>query len=160
MFVEPVVVAINGHAVAGGCILALCADYRFVAKGKKLVGMNEIKLGVPIPYLADCTLRSLVGLKVARLVADSGDFYPPEVAHELGLVDEILELDALIPASLDRVRKIVESSLAAFTKIKQNRIEPIVEEYQKRKETKQEEFIELWYAAETRNRLKEAMSKF
>jgi enoyl-CoA hydratase/carnithine racemase len=127
---------------------------------KKLVGLNEIKLGVPVPYLADCMLRSLVGSRIARLITDGGDFYPPESAYDLGLVDEILEMDALIPASLNRVRKIAENSLAAFAKIKQDRIEPTIDDFEKRKETKQEEFIELWYSADTRDRLKEAILKF
>ena len=51
---KPTIAAITGHAIAGGCILALCCDYRFIADGRKLMGLNEIKLGVPVPYLADC----------------------------------------------------------------------------------------------------------
>ena len=51
---KPTIAAVTGHAIAGGCILVLCCDYRFIAQGRKLVGLNEIKLGVPIPYLADC----------------------------------------------------------------------------------------------------------
>ncbi|MEE8391251.1 MAG: enoyl-CoA hydratase/isomerase family protein [Anaerolineae bacterium] len=45
---KPTVAAIPGHAIAGGCILALCCDYRLIAQGRKLMGLNEIKLGVPI----------------------------------------------------------------------------------------------------------------
>lgn len=41
---KPTIAAITGHAIAGGCILALCCDYRFIAEGRKLMGLNEIKL--------------------------------------------------------------------------------------------------------------------
>ena len=69
---KPTVAAITGHAVAGGCILALCCDYRFIAEGKKWMGLNEIKLGVPVPYLADCVLRNIVGSRYARDMMDTG----------------------------------------------------------------------------------------
>jgi len=69
---KPTIAAITGHAVAGGCSLALCCDYRFIAEGKKLMGLNEIKLGVPVPYLIDCVLRSTVGTRYAREIMNTG----------------------------------------------------------------------------------------
>ena len=90
---RPAVAAITGHATAGGCILALCCDYRFIAEGRKLVGLNEIRLGVPVPYLADCILRHLVGVRLARDVMDSGEFYPPATSLQMGLVDQVLPLE-------------------------------------------------------------------
>jgi enoyl-CoA hydratase/carnithine racemase len=69
---KPVMACLNGHAIAGGCILALCCDYRLIAGGKKLIGLNEVKLGVPVPYLADCILRELVGASLAGGTGGSG----------------------------------------------------------------------------------------
>jgi len=46
----PTSCAIAGHAIGGGNILALTQDYRIMAKGKKVIGLNEVKLGVPLPY--------------------------------------------------------------------------------------------------------------
>jgi enoyl-CoA hydratase/carnithine racemase len=63
---KPLVAGIAGHAIAGGCILSLCCDYRFISEGRKLIGLNEIKLGVPVPYVADCILRKLIGHRLAR----------------------------------------------------------------------------------------------
>jgi len=85
-FPKPTVAAITGHAIAGGCILALCCDYRVIADERQLMGLNEIKLGVPVPYLADCILRSLVGVRAARLIMESGDFYPPLQLFQMGMV--------------------------------------------------------------------------
>ncbi|MFH2057592.1 MAG: enoyl-CoA hydratase-related protein [Pseudomonadota bacterium] len=53
----PTACAISGHAIGGRNILALTGDYRFMAEGKKRIGLNEIQLGVPVPYLADLILR-------------------------------------------------------------------------------------------------------
>ena len=50
---KPTVAAVSGHAIAGGFILAACCDYRFISQGKKFCALNEINLGVPVPYLSD-----------------------------------------------------------------------------------------------------------
>ncbi|MBW2516768.1 MAG: enoyl-CoA hydratase/isomerase family protein, partial [Deltaproteobacteria bacterium] len=47
----PTASAIGGHATAGGAILALSTDFRLIAAGRKFIGLNEVKLGVPVPAL-------------------------------------------------------------------------------------------------------------
>ena len=47
---KPMVAAIDGHAVAGGCILALTADHRVLKRGGAQIGLNEVKVGVPLPW--------------------------------------------------------------------------------------------------------------
>ena len=49
----PTACAIDGHATAGGAIFALSADFRFVSSGRRLIGVNEVKIGLPVPHLAD-----------------------------------------------------------------------------------------------------------
>src|SRR3989442_2729868 len=49
---KPMVAAVNGHAIAGGAVLAACADYRFMAEGESRVGLTEIQVGVPFPSAA------------------------------------------------------------------------------------------------------------
>jgi len=51
---KPTIAAIPGHAVAGGCILAICCDWRLIAEGRTLMGLNEIRLAVPVPYPVHC----------------------------------------------------------------------------------------------------------
>ena len=72
---KPGVAAIPGHAIAGGCILALCCDRRIIADGHKLMGLNEVKLGVPVPFLAECIIRQLISGRDAREVLEAGEFY-------------------------------------------------------------------------------------
>lgn len=60
---KPTIAAITGHAIAGGCILTLCCDYRYIAEGHKLMGLNEIKLGLPIPYPAFQILQILLAIE-------------------------------------------------------------------------------------------------
>ena len=159
-FPKPVIAAITGHAVAGGCILTLCCDYRFIAEGRKLMGLNEIKLGVPLPYPADRILRQIVDDRVARKILDTGDFFPPEETLSMGIVDEVMPLEQVVEKAVEKVESIQSSSLYAYTAIKRNRIEKVVAEMQNNLAAKEEIFIEMWYKEDTRAKLKAALEKF
>jgi enoyl-CoA hydratase/carnithine racemase len=159
-FPKPLIAAIAGHAVAGGCILTLCCDYRFIAEGKKLMGLNEIKLGVPLPYPADRMLRQIVDDRAARRILDTGDFFPPEETLAMGLVDEVIPLEQVVKKAVEKVKSIQEYSLDAFTVIKRNRSEGVKAEIRASLSAKEKIFIEMWYSDETRKKLKEALEKF
>ncbi len=154
------IAAITGHAVAGGCILALCCDYRFIAEGRKKMGLNEIKLGVPIPYPADCILRQIVGFRNAREIVDTGEFYLPDKLLQMGMVDLILPLDQLLFKSIEKAKLLGALSQDAFAMIKRNRIEMVEAQVLTELKEKERLFLECWYSAETRKRLKEAIAKF
>jgi len=157
---KPVIAAINGHATAGGCILALCCDYRFIAAGKKLMGVNEIKLGVPIPYPADCILRELVGFHKAREITDSGEFYPPEQLLHLGMVDKVIPLPQLHSESINKAETLGSFPAEGFSMIKQNRVERVAEQVLKHLDEKEQYFLDCWFSQNARERLKEAAKKF
>ena len=157
---KPTVAALTGHAIAGGCILALCCDYRHIAVGRKLVGLNEIKLGVPIPHVADCMLRNLVGFRHAREITDTGELYLPEASLRMGLVDAALPVDQVLPASIDLAKKLGAMPEQAFALIKCNRVEAVEREIAIQREEKDRMFVDSWYAEPARQRLKEAAAKF
>lgn len=157
---KPTVAAITGHAIAGGCILALCCDYRFIAKGRKLIGLNEIKLGVPVPYPADRMLRELVSMRPAREIMEAGEFYEPEQALELGLVDRVLPLDRLVDEAVEMADELGSLPGAAYGMIKGSRVETILGDIKARGTEKEQAFIERWYSDEARELLREAMKKF
>jgi enoyl-CoA hydratase/carnithine racemase len=159
-FPRPTIAAVTGHAIAGGCILALCCDYRFIAQGRKLMGLNEIKLGLPVPYVADCILRNLAGWRNAREIMDSGDFYLPEVSSQLGLVDQVLPLEGVISEAMELVDNIGSFPEDAFMAIKRNRVEDIQGQILEKLEEKEKIFIQCWFSAEGQRLLKEAVSKF
>ena len=159
-FPKPIIAAITGHAVAGGCILTLCCDYRFIGEGKKLMGLNEIKLGVPVPYPADCILRQIVDDRAARIILDTGDFFPPEETLKMGLVDEVMPQEHLVNKAVERVESIQSLSLDAYCIIKRNRTEAVESQIRTSLAEKEKIFIEMWYSAETRKKLKAALEKF
>lgn len=157
---KPTVAAITGHAIAGGCILALCCDYRVIGNGRKLMGLNEIKLGVPVPYVADRILRDLVGGRLARQIVESGEFYGPEESLSLGLVDQVCPADQVLSQAISKASVLGSLSLEAFAMIKRNRVERVEAEILARLEDKEQLFVGRWYSEETRERLREAMAKF
>jgi enoyl-CoA hydratase/carnithine racemase len=159
-FPKPTVAAITGHAVAGGCILALCCDYRFIADGRKLMGLNEIKLGMPVPYPADRILRQIIGHRCARDVLESGEFYNPNKLLQFGMVDEILPLGQVIPMSIEKARSLGDLPQGAYAAIKQNRVEIVEAQIKARMDEKEALFLDYWYSQESRSLLKDAIEKF
>lgn len=157
---KPTMAAITGHAVAGGCILALCCDYRFIAEGRKLMGLNEIKLGIPVPYPGDCILQHVVGTRNAREIMGTGEFYDPEVLLHMGVVDQVLPLKQVLPESIEKAKLLGALPHEAFGMIKRNRVETVEAHILKRLAEKEEFFIECWFSDEARKRLKEAIKKF
>lgn len=157
---KPTTAAITGHATAGGCILALGCDYRLIAEGKKLMGLNEIKLGVPVPYLANCILQSIVGIPYARDIMESGDFYRPEQALPMRMVDQVLPLELVRSQAVEKVHLLGSMNQPAYALIKRNRVETIEAQFLACREEKEKSFLQCWYSHQARQQLKKAIKKF
>ncbi len=157
---KPTVAAITGHAIAGGCILAMCCDYRFIAKGHKLMGLNEVKLGLPVPYLPDRLLHAIAGVCRAREIMESGNLYPSNEALEMNIVDKILAIENVVEAAIEHADMLGSLPKVGYEMIKQNRVEMIEEQVAARQDDKEVYFIESWYSDEARKCLEEAMKKF
>ena len=157
---KPTVAIVTGHATAGGCILALCCDYRFISQGRKMMGLNEINLGVPIPYPALNILEKLVGPKNAQEIVYQGKFYTPSEQKSIGLIDEIIEPEKLLEYGMNRILNIEKTSLPAFNLIKADLQKAIVENIKKNLQKHESEFINAWYNESTREKLREAIKKY
>lgn len=93
----PVVAALAGHAPAGGCVLALCCDYRIMANGPFRIGLNETQVGLVAPEGVQHLMRRVVGPYRAERLLLAGELVDTERALALGLVDERVELDDVVP---------------------------------------------------------------
>lgn len=85
----PVVAALTGHSPAGGCVLALCCDYRVMAEGPFRIGLNEIQVGLVAPDGIQHLMRRVVGSHRAERLLVGGELVESARALEIGLVDEL-----------------------------------------------------------------------
>jgi len=89
----PVVAAIAGHAPAGGCVLALCCDYRIMASGPFRIGLNETQVGLAAPEGIRRLMARVVGAHRAERLLVAGEMVDAERALAIGLVDELADID-------------------------------------------------------------------
>ncbi|BBO74539.1 enoyl-CoA hydratase [Desulfosarcina widdelii] len=156
----PTVCALSGHAVAGGNILALACDYRYAAAEDKKIGLNEVKLGLPVPYLADMMLRHIIGNRYATHMIYSGEFMTFSDAKIVGLVDVIGSADELEDFTLDRLSRIANLPNQAFSAAKANKVERIKKRYEEYYQSKNDEFLDCWFSDPAQKNLREAAAKF
>ena len=93
-FPKPVVAVLHGHALAGGCVLALCADWRVLRRGA-ITGLNEVKVGVPLPFGVALIVRDAVPTNKLTAVALLGRNTSDEEALAAGLADELADADGV-----------------------------------------------------------------
>jgi enoyl-CoA hydratase/carnithine racemase len=93
----PVAAAIAGHAPAGGCVLALCCDYRVMARGPFRLGLNETQVGLVAPEGIQLLMRRVVGPRRAERLLVAGEMVEAEQALTMGLVDELTQIEEVVP---------------------------------------------------------------
>jgi enoyl-CoA hydratase/carnithine racemase len=150
---KPVVAAINGHAVAGGCMLATACDARVMVKENAKIGLNEIGFGSSLFAGSLALLRFWVGDRRAQEVVYSGALHTAEQALGLGLVDAIVSEAAVLDEARKRLEEHTAKSPTAFRSIKLLLRQPALEEIQRREAESVREFVEIWYSPETRREL-------
>ncbi|MUV15173.1 enoyl-CoA hydratase/isomerase family protein [Noviluteimonas gilva] len=89
----PVAAALAGHAPAGGCVLALCCDYRVMAEGPYRLGLNETQVGLVAPEGVQQLMRRVVGPHRAERMLVGGEMIESGRAFDIGLVDELAAID-------------------------------------------------------------------
>ena len=150
---KPVVAAVNGHAVAGGCILALTADWRALKRGAQ-IGLNEVKVGVPLPWSVATLLRASVPPQFLSRVALLGRNFADEEALAVGLADEILDGEGFEEACLARLREFAEKDATALSRTKGYLRGRVLAEMKARESELLGEWLESWFSEGTRARIR------
>lgn len=98
-FPRPLVCAVNGHAIAGGLILALCGDYR-VGPTSGQFGLTEVKVGIPFPSAAMEVVQAELVAPVVRRLVVRGELFDAKTALDLDIFDEVVADDAVVDRAL------------------------------------------------------------
>ena len=145
---RPVVAAINGHAIAGGCILALACDHRVLARGDARLGVTELLVGVPFPTLAFEVLRSAVpDHRLFELVL-TGKLLDPERALAAGLASELADADALAARAVEVAAAMGAIPSASFSLTKRTLRRSVLMALQDDRKDVDELVTSLWQAPE------------
>ncbi len=152
---KPLVAAVNGHAVAGGFMLATTSDYRAMATGKARISLNEITFGAALFGGSVEMLRAIVGDRRAETIALTGAMHAAEDAQAMGLVDEVAAPEAVTPRAIEMAAEMGARDEVAYAAIKRLLRAPILERIDRAEQASIARFVEIWYSPATRAHLRQ-----
>jgi enoyl-CoA hydratase len=156
---KPVVAAVNGHAIAGGCVLACAADQRLMALGSGRMGVTELLVGVPFPAAAFEIMRFVTAPQLFEDTIFTGRTYAPEAARERGLVHEVVAPERLLDHAVAVAEALVALSPAAFALTKMQARKTVQDTLQRTGASVDAAVRELWLNPETRARMRDYIAR-
>jgi len=150
---KPVVAAVSGAAVAGGCILALTADHRVLKRGAP-IGLNEVKVGVPLPSSVTRLLRASVPPQALSRIALLGRNFSDETALEAGLADELGDADGFEALCRARLDEFADKDARALAATKAWLREGVLGEMMARESERLDAWLDGWFSPGTQERIR------
>jgi enoyl-CoA hydratase len=148
-FARPVVAAVNGHAIAGGCIIALACDVRLMAQGNGKIGLPELLVGVPFPAVALEVVRFALPPNTAQLMVTTGRTLEPQEALAAGVIDELLAPGDLLPRAQEIARHLASIPAPVYRMTKQSLRAAAVERIDRADKSIEQAVLDVWSAGET-----------
>jgi enoyl-CoA hydratase/carnithine racemase len=151
---KPVVAAVGGHAVAGGCILALTADLRVLKRGGVQIGLNEVKVGVPLPWSVAVLLRASVPPSALAQVALLGRNFADGEALAVGLADQLADADGFEDSCRARLAEFAEKDGPSVATTKAYLRDAPLREMRAREKEEMRAWLDRWFSEPTRERIR------
>ena len=159
-FDKPVIAAISGHSPAGGTVIALTCDYRFMARGEKyVIGLNEVAVGIPVPDSIFHLYSSCLGDRVAHQSLLEGRLFNPQEARDVGLVDQIVDGDRLLKASEKKLNKLLEASDYVLRESKRSMRKSLLKKVTLPNQEEIDRRVAHWFSDEFQGAIKDFLSK-
>lgn len=150
-FPKPMVAAVNGHSPAGGCVLAMCADYRVMAEGKCRIGLNEIPVGIIMPQYVFETYAYWIGRgKAAKFILE-GKLCTNQEALNSGLVDEVVAQEKVLETSIEKIKFYSKFSANTWSKSKLAMRAALLAHFEVFNAALKQDLIAQWWSAESRD---------
>lgn len=156
---KPVVAAVNGHAIAGGCVLTCAADRRLMAQESGRIGITELLVGVPFPVIALEIMRFAAAPQLFEGIVFSAATFAPEPAVGLGLIDQVVPADALIDRAVAAAETLAALGPEAFALTKRQTRQPVRERLDRDGPLFDPAVDDIWYAPETAARIRDYVSR-
>jgi Delta3-Delta2-enoyl-CoA isomerase len=153
VFPKPVIAALNGHTIAGGCMIATACDYRIMVSGKPRISLNEITFGSSVFAGSVDMLKACVGPQKAESILYSGGMYSAEQALDLGLVNQVSSEENLLQDAKQIAQTFADNGGRAFQSIKHLLRRPVADQMKKKERQSILEFVDIWYSPETRGQI-------
>jgi enoyl-CoA hydratase len=154
----PTVAAINGAAIAGGCVLALMCDQRVMVsdggKSAPRIGLNESQLGIGLPAVVVEVVRHKLPATSFVPVALAGALFEATRAHEFGLIDEVTVAAELHGRAMTRARAMTAPGAEAYAQIKRAWTRPLVAAIDSADDVELESWLDTWFSADGQARLR------
>ncbi len=155
MFPKAVVAALNGHTIAGGCMIATACDYRIMVTDKARISLNEVTFGSSLfPGSAEM-LKHCVGARNAESVAFTGAMFSADAALKLGLIDEVVPGESLSARAGAVAKQYALRHGPAFTSIKKLLRGEVADRMKQMDSLLRDEMIDIWYSEDTWSRLQQ-----
>ena len=152
LFPCPTVAAVNGHAVAGGAILATACDVRIGATGSYRIGVSEVQLGVIFPAAAFEVLRAAIPPERTMEVLLRGRLTGPADALANGFLHELAEPEALAAQAAERAEELGALPREAYAHTKRELRGGFAERALSQAAEKRERFLDTWFSEESKAR--------
>ncbi|MFT4968807.1 MAG: 3,2-trans-enoyl-CoA isomerase [Chitinophagales bacterium] len=149
-FPKPLVASITGHSPAGGCVLALCCDYRIMADGKYRIGLNEVPVGIVMPKFIYHLYESVIGSKLAMQFILEGKLLAINEALDTGLVDVSVPEDQVLATALEQLEKYLSLNKRTWQYSKLNMRQPLLAHFSHFDEDLKAEILGHWWSDDTR----------
>lgn len=150
----PIAAAITGHAPAGGTVLALFCDWRVMADGDYVIGLNEAQVGIPIPPVIWAGARRLLGIRMAERLAVSGALVPSREALGIGLVDEVCPLEQVVEHALSWCERLLALPPEAMAGTRRLARADLVAIFEEDLASELERVVTTWWSRETQATLR------
>ncbi len=147
LYSKPVIAVLNGHTMAGGCMLALACDHRIMVQGNAKISLNELNFGSAVFSGIVQILKFCVGQKNAQEILYSGNLYTSDKAIELGLIDQVSSQTNLMDDALKTAGYYAKKAAPAFAAIKHLLRKSVLEGVDERASI--EHFVDIWYSENT-----------
>lgn len=156
---RPIVAALTGHAPAGGAVLAIHCDHRVQASGEFKLGLNEVRVGLPLPRVIHSTLVRTVGVRAAEQLGVRGLLVAPEEALHIGLVDELAEPDAVVARAVEVARDHLSIPARAMRETRRMARRDLEESFAREERATWESLVEDWFSEETQGALRALVAR-